>query len=82
MQNPSRCRKENGKFDAAIQAKAQRNCSHAARRTGPHHAAHPSSGVTTLIINQRGVVYQKDVGEKTSDIAVTRRIAGSFNDSE
>lgn len=27
------------------------------------------SGVMTFIINQRGVVYQKDLGEKTADIA-------------
>jgi hypothetical protein len=32
-------------------------------------AQYKVSGVMTFIINQRGVVYQKDLGEKTSDLA-------------
>jgi hypothetical protein len=32
-------------------------------------AQYKSSGVMTFIINQNGVVYQKDLGEKTSDLA-------------
>lgn len=32
-------------------------------------AQYKVSGVMTFIINQRGVVYQKDLGEKTADIA-------------
>lgn len=32
-------------------------------------ADYRSSGVMTFLVNQKGVIYQKDLGEKTSDIA-------------
>jgi hypothetical protein len=32
-------------------------------------AEYGDSGVMTFIVNQSGVVYQKDLGEKTLDIA-------------
>jgi len=34
-------------------------------------AEYRNNGVMTFIINQSGVVYQKDLGEKTNDIAAT-----------
>jgi Protein of unknown function (DUF2950) len=34
-------------------------------------AQYKVSGVMTFIINQRGIVYQKDLGEKTAEIATT-----------
>lgn len=30
-----------------------------------------NSGIMTFIVNQDGVVYQKDLGEKSSDLAAT-----------
>jgi hypothetical protein len=32
-------------------------------------AEYRSSGVVTFIVNQRGVIYEKDLGEKTAEIA-------------
>jgi Protein of unknown function (DUF2950) len=34
-------------------------------------AQYKVSGVMTFVINQRGIVYQKDLGEKTADVAKT-----------
>jgi DUF2950 family protein len=34
-------------------------------------AQYKVSGVMTFVINQRGIVYQKDLGEKTADVAET-----------
>jgi hypothetical protein len=32
-------------------------------------ADYRASGVMTLIVNQNGVIYQKDLGDRTADIA-------------
>ena len=36
-------------------------------------AAHRSSGVMTFIVNENGVVYQKDLGEKTEALGKAMR---------
>jgi Protein of unknown function (DUF2950) len=36
-----------------------------------YSAEYRNSGVMTFLINQNGIVYQKDLGEKTAEIAET-----------